>query len=210
MRSGASSMRARTSRRACVRSQGGLHDPRRARETGRALEEIARGKLYRLAGHRTLDDFVRDALGISRPTAHRLRTIARAPASLEIPRRGKTAPYEAARTLAREAHKPTEPARDETPLAKGEGKEKAAMPARAVAEAPDLIAFGAHGHAARQEREGADDPAASARLLTRLAEVADGSAQDGESGLACRASCPGGREEHVDLRRRRARRGAPA
>jgi len=111
--------------------QGGLHDPRRARETGRALEEIARGKLYRLAGHRTLDDFVRDALGISRPTAHRLRTIARAPASLEIPRRGKTAAYEAARTLAREAHKPTEPARDETPLAKGEGEEKAAMPARA-------------------------------------------------------------------------------
>lgn len=82
--------------------QGGLHDPRRARETGRVLDEIADGKLYRLGGHRTFDDFVREALGISRPTAHRLRTLARAPASLAIPKRGKTAAYEAARELERE------------------------------------------------------------------------------------------------------------
>ena len=112
----------------------GLHDPRRARETGRALDEIARGKLYKLAGHRTFDDFVRDTLGISRPTAHRMRTLARAPESLAIPKRGKTAAYEAARSLVREAQEPTKPtkaARTKTSTAKTEGARMTAKPARA-------------------------------------------------------------------------------
>ncbi|MBN8613607.1 MAG: hypothetical protein J0L92_23630 [Deltaproteobacteria bacterium] len=115
--------------------EGGLHDPRRAREAGRLLDEIARGKRYKLAGHRTFDDFVRDTLGISRPTAHRLRTLARAPESLAIPKRGKTAAYEAARSLAREAQEPTKPAksaRTKTSPAKAEGAEKTTVtPARA-------------------------------------------------------------------------------
>lgn len=83
-----------------------LHDPRRAREAGAALDAIARGKRYRLLGHATFDAFVR-GLGISRPTAHRLRTLARAPQSLDIPRRGKTAAYEAARALVREGAAPS-------------------------------------------------------------------------------------------------------
>ena len=84
-----------------------LRDPRRARKAGAALDAIARGKRYRLLGHATFDDFVR-SLGISRPTAHRLRTLARAPASLDIPRRGKTAAYEAARALTRGSVTPPE------------------------------------------------------------------------------------------------------
>lgn len=87
-----------------------LRDPRRAREAGASLEQVARGKRYRLLGHATFDDFVR-SLGISRPTAHRLRTLARAPESLDIPPRGRTAAYEAARALTRGSVTPPEPTR---------------------------------------------------------------------------------------------------
>ncbi len=94
---------ARASFEATVRElQAGVHDPGRAREIGRTLDDIARRKLFRLMGHPTFDAFVREAVGISRPTAHRMRTLARAPESLAIPTRGKTAAYEAARELVRE------------------------------------------------------------------------------------------------------------
>lgn len=59
----------------------------RSPEIGAILERIAERKLYRLGGYTTFDHFVRDALGISRATAHRLR--AGAPADSSPPRRTK-------------------------------------------------------------------------------------------------------------------------
>lgn len=103
-----------------------LHDPRRARECGASLEQIARGKRYRLLGHATFDDFVR-SLGISRPTAHRLRTLARAPASLDIPPRGRTAAYEAARALTRGSVTPPEATSAASAPAKKAAVKKAAV-----------------------------------------------------------------------------------
>ena len=75
-----------------------LPDPRRTRDVGRMLDDIARRRLYRLVGHANLDDFLRDSLGISRATAYRLRRIARAPGPDQIPQRGKMRAYEAARS----------------------------------------------------------------------------------------------------------------
>ena len=77
-----------------------VDDPRHVREVGRILEEITRRKLYRLGGHATLDAFLRDALGVSRATAYRLRRIALAPGDAAIPPRGKMAAYESARAAA--------------------------------------------------------------------------------------------------------------
>lgn len=67
-----------------------LRDERRGRDVGAILEAIAEGKLYRLGGHRTFESFVRTALGISNPTAHRLRALARAPEPPPTRARGKT------------------------------------------------------------------------------------------------------------------------
>lgn len=76
-----------------------VDDPRHVRSVGRILEEIAERKLYRLGRHATWDAFLRNALGLSRATAYRLRRIALAPGDAEIPRRGKMAAYESARAV---------------------------------------------------------------------------------------------------------------
>lgn len=91
-----------------------LPDPRRMRDVGLLLDVIARGKLYRLGGHTTFDDFLRASVGISRTTAHRLRAVSRAP-ELAPPKRGKMAIYEAARhakTNTKKRRWQTEPSQD--------------------------------------------------------------------------------------------------
>ncbi len=73
-----------------------VDEPRHARRAGQILEEIARTKYYVFGGHRTWNAFLRDALGVSRTTAYRLRRIALA-TEVDPIENGKMAAYEQAR-----------------------------------------------------------------------------------------------------------------
>ena len=86
------------------------HDRSRVHDVGLALEEIARGKLYRLRGHATLHDLLSD-LGVSRTTAQRWRTLARAADDGALAEHGIAAAYLRLRAASRRPgkHAPRRP-----------------------------------------------------------------------------------------------------
>jgi hypothetical protein len=88
----------------------GRHDRSKIVEVGRALEAIAKDKLYRLHGHPNLEALL-DDLGVSRTSAHKWRAIARSAREGDIARDGIEAAYERARRAARSGVRDDAPAR---------------------------------------------------------------------------------------------------
>lgn len=61
-----------------ARVEAARGDPSLVRDAGEALDQIARGKLYRLRQHRTMAEFLAQ-IGLSRTTAHNWRRVSRMP-----------------------------------------------------------------------------------------------------------------------------------